>query len=77
MNTLNLSQTPQHVAVSSLPKSHTFLSIALYRLKTFLTYSLVRQELPERSYPLLFLVTPTCFSRIGIYTPLQDWNGYR
>jgi hypothetical protein len=78
MNTSNSSQSLQRLAVPSLPPSQSSVSTALQCLETFLKYALVRQELTEQTFqPLPFLVTPTHFSEKCIYTPIQDWNGYR
>ena len=78
MSTSNLSQTAPLVAVSSLPPSRSPLSAALHHIKTLLMNALDWQPPAEQTdHPLPFFVTPIRFSWKSIYTPLEDWNGYR
>jgi len=78
MNTSNLSHTAPLVVVSSLPPSHSLVGGALRRIQALLMAILKIQEPSERTYHERSLVaTPLLFSGKGIYTPRQDWNGYR
>ncbi len=80
MNTSNLSQTAPLAAVPSLLPFRSWASALLHRAGTFL----MRAFHPAGSafsasldaFPPL-PGTPVHFSGKGIYTPLQDWDGYR
>ena len=76
MSTSNLSQTAPLVVAPSLTPSHSLVNRVLHRVKTLLIYALEKQELSEQTFHPS-LGTPICFSRKSIYTPIQDWNGYR
>src|SRR5260370_14397992 len=71
------SETPLAV-VPSLPPLLAWVSVLLHHVKAFQMHTLEIQEPSEQIYhPIPLLVTPVRFSGKGIYTPLQDWNGYR
>ena len=80
MSTSNLSQTTPHVAAPSFPPLLGWASGALQRAEAFL----IRTFRPAGSDYSAFLSalpilpsTPLLFSGKGIYTPRQEWNGYR
>ena len=78
MNTSNPSQAAPLVVAPSRPPLLAWMSVALHRAKAFLMPILKRQEPSEQTYHQRSLpATPLLFSGKGIYTPLQDWNGYR
>jgi len=78
MNTSHLSQTAPLAVVPSLPPLLAWVSVLLHHVKAFQMHTLEIQEPSEQIYhPIPLLVTPVRFSGKGIYTPLQDWNGYR
>jgi len=78
MNTSNLSHTAPIVVVPSLPPLLAWVSGALHRVKALQMPVLKIQEPSEQVYhPIPLLATPLRFSGKSIYTPHQDWDGYR
>jgi len=83
VNTSNLSHTaplvaPRFIVGASLPPLLAWVSEALHRVQDLQMHVLERQEPSERTYHRIsFPATPLLFSGKGIYTPRQDWNGYR
>ena len=78
MSTSNLSHTAPLVAVPSLPSMHAWVSGALHRVTALLKDVLGIHEPSEQTYHSTpFLVKPLLFSGKSIYTPYQDWDGYR
>ncbi len=78
MSTSNLSQTAPLAVVPSLPPLLAWVSVLLHRVKALRMHTLEIQEPSEQTYhPIPLLVTPLRFSGKAIYTPLQDWYGYR
>ena len=80
MNTSNLSQTQPLAAVPSLSPWLAWVRVALHRAKAFLMRAF-RAEGSAFSASLgashTLPATPLRFSEKGIYTPSQDWYGYR
>jgi hypothetical protein len=78
MNTSNLSQTAPLVVVPSLPPLLAWVSRALHCVQALQMPVLKIQAPSEQTYPPIpLLVTPLRFSGKSIYTPHQDWDGYR
>lgn len=77
MNTSNLSQTAPLAVVPSRSPSFAWMSGALHRVQAFLVPALAILK-PSETYQQISLpATPLLFSRKSVYTPFQDWNGYR
>jgi len=78
MNTSPLSHSAPLVVVPSLSPSHSLVGGALRRIQALLIPVLNIRESSERAYHRVLLpAKPLLFSGKGIYTPRQDWNGYR
>jgi len=80
MNTSNLSQTAPLVAVPSLSPSLAWAHWPLHHAKAFLMHAFGAEgstfsASQDASYPLPDM--PLRFSNKSIYTPSQDWYGYR
>jgi len=77
MSTSPLSHTAPLVVAPSLPPI-AWVGGALHRVTTFLIDVLGIQEPSEKTYHTIpFMVKPIRFSGKSMYTPLQDWDGYR
>jgi len=78
MSTSPLSHTAPLVVAPSLPPSHSLVSGALRRIQALLMPVLKIQEPSEQTYHRVSLpARPLLFSGKGIYTPRQEWDGYR
>lgn len=78
MNTSNLSHTAPLVVVPSLPPLLAWVSVALHRVQALQMHVVEIQEPSEQTYhQISLLATPLRFSGKSIYTPQQDWNGFR
>ena len=78
MSTSNLSHTVPLVIVPSLPPIFAWVSEALHRVQAFQMPVLKVQDTSEQTYhQVTLLAMPLRFSGKSIYTPQQDWNGYR
>jgi hypothetical protein len=83
MSTSNLSQTaplvaPRFIVGASLPPLFAWVSGALHRVRALQMPVVEIQEPSEQtSHQISLLATPLRFSGKSIYTPQQDWNGFR
>jgi hypothetical protein len=74
MNTSNLSQTAPHVAVPSLPLSHSILSLALHCVKIFLTYALLTSLQAVLQLLRTFSALPQDSIRVFAASSKEDLN---
>ena len=78
MNTSPLSYSAPLVVLPALSPPHSLVSGALHLVQALLMPVLKIRESSERAYHRVSLpAKPLLFSGKGIYTPHQDWNGYR
>ena len=78
MSTSNLSHTAPLVIVPSLPPMFAWVSGVMHRIQALQMPVLKTQDPFEQTYhQVSLLATPLRFSGKSIYTPQQDWNGYR
>ena len=78
MITSNLKHTAPLAAVPALPLSHSLVSVSLHRIKALLMRASERQgPFGQTYYPVPLVITPIRFSWKSMYTPLQEWDGFR
>jgi hypothetical protein len=78
MNTSLLSHTAPLRGVPSLPSWLTWMRVLLHRGQALQRRALQRRQPSEQTpHHILFIDTPLRFPNKGIYTPLEDWYGYR
>jgi len=78
MTTSNLSQTAPLIAAPSLPPLLAWVSGVLHRIQALQMPAVGMLEPSEQTYhQISFPATPLLFPRKSIYTPREDWKGYR